>query len=179
MARQVRQGETSDWRQYWNTDSAKHPQEPKHEELCRDALLSDLQLRLPLGINALPEGQYANDRRADIRVCYGGLNMPIEIKKNSHRDLRTAMHGQLIGQYAQDPGADGHGIYLAFWFGPEWTTASPPPPEGNRPNTAEGLQKRLCATLPNADARKLSVVVDTSKPQTGSWEIHEKAEAVS
>ena len=173
LARQVRQGETSDWRQYWNTDSAKHPQEPKHEDLCRDALLSDLQLRLePLGIHAQPEGQYANDRRADIRICYKGLNLPIEIKKNSHRKLWTAMHGQLIGQYAQAPGANGHGIYLVFWFGAERTKARSP--KGDHPNTAKELEKCLRATLSNADARKISVVaVDASKPPTESLETHE------
>ena len=163
LAKNIRQGETSDWRQYWNTDASKHPQEPKHEELCRDALLSDLQPRLaPLGIHAHPEGQCANDKRADIRICYEGLNLPIEIKKNSHRDLWTTMRSQLIGQYAQDPGAKGYGIYLVFWFGAEGTLASP---QGVRPNTAGELEKCLCATLPNAYVQKISVLaMDVSRP---------------
>ena len=164
LAKQIRHGETSDWRQYWNTDSAKNPQEPKHEELCRDALLSDLQERLPLGVNAQPEGQYANDGRADIQVWYERLNVPVEVKKNSHGNLWTAIHSQLIARYARDPGANGHGIYLVFWFGPEWTKATPS--EGRRPNTAKELEKSLDDTLSNAEARKkISVVViDVSKP---------------
>ncbi len=163
LAKQVRHGETSDWRQYWNTDSAKNPQEPKHEELCRDALLSDLQERLPLGVNAQPEGQYANDGRADIQVWYERLNVPVEVKKNSHGNLWTAIHSQLIARYARDPGANGHGIYVVFWFGLEWTKATPS--EGRRPNTAKELEKSLYGTLSNAERRKISVVViDVSKP---------------
>ena len=164
LAKQIRHGETSDWRQYWNTDSAKNPQEPKHEELCRDALLSDLQERLPLGVNAQPEGHYANDGRADIQVWHERLNVPVEVKKNSHRNLWTAIHSQLIARYARDPSANGHGIYLVFWFGPEWTKATPS--EGRRPNTAKELKKSLDDTLSNAEVRKkISVVViDVSKP---------------
>ena len=164
LAEQIRHGETSDWRQYWNTDSAKRPQEPKHEELCRDALLSDLRSYLaPHGVSAQPEGQYANDKRADIRICCERLNVPIEIKKNSHRDLWTAIRSQLIAQYARDPGANGHGIYLVFWFGPKRTKAMPP--TGARPNTAKALEECLCAQLSAAEARKISVVVvDVAQP---------------
>ena len=164
LAEQIRHGETSDWRQYWNTDSARHPQEPKHEELCRDALLSDLRPRLaPLGVSAQPEGRYANDKRADIRICCEGLNVPIEIKKNSHKDLWAAIRSQLIARYARDPGANGHGIYLAFWFGPERAKAMPP--TGARPNTAKALEESLCAQLSADEARKTSVVVvDVAQP---------------
>lgn len=166
LGRRIRHGETSDWRQYWNTNSATRPTEPKHEGLCRDALLSDLLLSLmPLGINAQPEGQYKNDKRADIRVFYEGLNVPIEIKNNYHRELWTALHDKLIGQYAKDPGANGHGIYLAFWFGPEWTEVTSP--KGERPKTAAELQRSLSDTLSRAEARKISVlVIDVSKPPT-------------
>ena len=168
LAGNIRHGKTSDWRQYWNTDSARHPKEPKHEGLCRDALLSDLLLRLaPLGINAEPEGQYGNDRRADIRICYAGLNVPIEVKNSYHRELWTALHHKLICQYAQEPGANGHGIYLVFWFGPKWTKATPP--QGVGPKTAQELEKSLCDTLSNAEARKVSVVVvDVSDPSVDS-----------
>ncbi|MCY4613305.1 MAG: hypothetical protein OXB94_06775, partial [Nitrospira sp.] len=58
VAKRIRDGNTSDWRQYWNGDS------PKHEDLCRDMLLSDLRLKLePLGIDAQPEVRYADDNR--------------------------------------------------------------------------------------------------------------------
>ena len=73
MAKRVRDGNTSDWRQYWNMNSPKQPVTPKHEDLCRDALLSDLRLKLErvevhVKINAQREGSYADDKRADICV---------------------------------------------------------------------------------------------------------------
>ena len=58
------------------------------------------------------------DRRSDIRVDYNAaFHVPIEIKKNTHSDLWSAMHDQLIRYYCSDPDTDGFGIYLVFWFG--------------------------------------------------------------
>ena len=72
IARKIRGGPTSDWRQYWNVDQYNRPTCEKPEDACRDNLLSDLQDRLKqLDIDAQPEGQYANDKRADIRVSCG------------------------------------------------------------------------------------------------------------
>ena len=101
MTKRIRDGNTSDWRQYWNMDSPNKPDTPKHEELCRDALLSDLRLKLEqvevhVKINAQREGSYADDKRADIRVSYCDFNVPVEIKKSTHRDLWRAIQEQLI-----------------------------------------------------------------------------------
>ena len=63
IARKIRGGPTSDWRQYWNVDQYNRPTCEKPEDACRDNLLSDLQNRLEqLDIDAQPEGQYANDK---------------------------------------------------------------------------------------------------------------------
>ena len=163
LADQIRRGNTDDWSQYWNEPHKKSPT-PKHEDRCRDALLSDLQLRLRLlqGVDAQPEGQYANDKRADIRVSYEDFQVPVEIKKNMHRDLWSALRNQLIAQYTIDPNTDGYGIYLVFWFGKDRTQ---PPPSGTRPANAEELKNRLEATLSPDEARKISVcVIDVSRP---------------
>ena len=118
LSLKIRDGSTSDWRQHWNTDQYKRPTEPKHEDLCRDAVLSDLRDRLGrLGIDAQKEGSYAEDRRSDIRVSFAVFNVPVEIKRSCHRDLWTAVRSQLIAKYTRDPGAEGYGIYLVFWFG--------------------------------------------------------------
>ena len=54
--------------------------EAGHEDHCRDALLSDLRYRMRgLGIAAEPEGRYASEKRADIRVSGDGFNVPVEI----------------------------------------------------------------------------------------------------
>ncbi len=108
LGREIHDGNTSDWRQYWNVDLHNRAQDPKPEEACRDALLSDLRQRLaPKGVHAQPEGTYADDKRADICVSYNGFNVPTEIKKSSHDDLWKAIRSQLIEKYTRDPGASG------------------------------------------------------------------------
>ena len=161
LADQIQKGSTStdDWRQYWNLDSYGRPEEPRPENSCRDALLSDLQQRLHRDIDAQPEGHYANDKRADIRVSYGGFQVPIEVKKNTHRDLWKAMRDQLMAQYTSAPETDGYGIYLVFWFGKQYTQ---PAPSGKRPADAKELKKRLEATLSAGQKRVKSRSVSST-----------------
>ena len=164
LADQIRRGNTDDWRQYWN-EPHKKPPTPKHEDHCRDALLSDLRQRLPQGVDAQREGQYANDKRADIRVSYEDFQVPVEIKKNMHQDLWSAPRNQLIAQYTIDPDTDGYGIYLVFWFGEIDGRRTQPPPSGTQPTNAEELKERLKATLSPDQALKISVcVIDVSRP---------------
>jgi hypothetical protein len=166
MADRIRNGSTDDYRQFWNEGPHRQLESPKHEDACRDALLSDLQQQLaPHGVDAQPEGHYADDKHADIRVARGGMDgfaVPIEIKKNSHTNLWHAIHDQLIAQYTRDPPADGFGIYLVFWFGADKTK---PPPSGRRPATAEEMVDRICATLSVEERRKISICgIDVTKP---------------
>ena len=151
---------TDDWRQYWNEDSYGRPQKPKHEESCRDALLSDLSKRLPEGVNGEPESRYANRTRADIRVRYQDFSVPVETKKSTHRDLWSALRNQLMTDYAKEPASGGYGIYLVFWFGGDSVT---PPPDGEFPITPIELQARLEETLSEEEVRKITVyVIDVS-----------------
>ena len=163
IGERVRTGNTDDWRQYWNEDPNGRPQKPKHEDACRDALLSDLRQRLPHEIDAQPEGQYANDKRSDMRVAYSDFNLPIEVKKNTHRDLWSAPREQLISKYTSDPNTEGYGIYLVFWFGAALTQASA---AGPRPAAPEELRRQLEATLTDDEARKISIcVIDVADPK--------------
>ena len=76
LARQIRDGSTSDWRQYWKTGV----EEPEHEDTCRDWLLSDLRHDLErYGLYGEEEGQYAEDKRSDIKVFGAGGAVPVEI----------------------------------------------------------------------------------------------------
>ena len=163
LACEIRTSNTDDWRQYWNENPREDTPSPKHEDQCRDALLSDLRKILPDGVDAQPEGQYANNRRSDIRVAYGeAFNVPVEIKKNQHRDLWRAIHNQLIKHYVSDPNTGGYGIYLVFWFGPDFTKT--PPPQGRRPKTANDLKERLEETLSEDQKRRITVsVVDVAR----------------
>ena len=169
---QIRSGNTDDWRQYWNEDSYGRPTEPKPEKSCRSALLSDLQQRLPEDVDAPPEGQYANEKRADIRVFCHGFQVPVEVKKNNSRDLWSALRHQLIGQYVRDPATDGYGIYLVLWFGQSGEVnraRMPPPPTGALPRSTGELKERLEATLTRDEKRKIAVcVIDVSPGGRGS-----------
>ncbi len=161
LAEQIHNSSTNDYRQYWKGIENDHPVR-KAENDCRDAFLSDLQKRLaPLEISAQPEGHYVNEKRADIRVSYDkrsvSFNVPIEVKCNDSPDLWHAIHNQLIPKYTRDPGAQGYGIYLVFWFGPKGT---PPPPEGTRPKSKKDLEDKLIAQLSNHEAKlRISVFV--------------------
>ena len=159
----IRHGSTNDWRQYWNPDGSERQGKPKDENVCRDALLSDLRYKLgPLGILAVSEGRYADEKRVDIQVSYGGFNVPVEIKKSNHRNLWSAIRNQLIAKYSQDPGAGGSGIYLVLWFGEEYCQL---PESGVRPRNAAELQERLRGTLSPEEARLISIcVVDVARP---------------
>ena len=167
VARSIRHTNTNDWRQFWNEDEHGRPTGPKREESCRDALLSHLKRLLPAEVEAQPEGRYAADRRADIRLSCPGFHVPIEIKKQSHPALYRAVRDQLVARYAQDPATGGHGIFLALWFGdPEKT---PLDDTATRPGSAEELRQRLEACLarqlPPQQLRKIAVrVIDVSKP---------------
>ncbi len=162
----IRDGSTSDWRQYWNWDRKSHRRclGPMHEDHCRDRLLSDLRSRVgPLGIDAAPEGRYADEKRSDIRVSCDGFNVPVEIKKSNHRNLWSAIRNQLIAKYTRDPGASGHGIYLVFWFGKD---CCQPPKSGSRPGSAAELEKHLRDTLSAEEARMIRVcVIDVTDPR--------------
>ena len=169
---QIRNGNTDDWRQYWNENSHGRTTEPKPENSCRDALLSDLKQRLPEDVDASPEGHYANDKRADIRVFCRGFQAPVEVKKDSHPKLWSALRDQLIAQYVRDPATDGYGIYLVLWFGQSGEVdraRMPPPPSGTRPRSPGELQARLVATLTRDEKRKIAVcVMDVSPGGRGS-----------
>ena len=161
----IRDGSTSDWRQYWNVDRHNRSTNPKPEDACRDALLSDLRERVGRsGIDAQPEGVYADDNRSDIRVGFADFNVPVEIKRSCHRDVWTALRSQLIAKYTRDPGAAGHGIYLVFWFG-DTEKCRPTKCSGWTPETAEDVRGRIQQSLDDRDAHLISIcAVDVSAP---------------
>lgn len=161
IAKKIRDGNTNDYRQYWSYgEDHKTLTKPKPENDCRDALLSDLKERIgKLRVDAQKEGYYVEDKRSDIKVSFGGasgFNVPIEIKKDSHKDLWSAIQEQLVARYVRDPGTDGYGIYLVFWFGGK---GMQPPRDGRKLRTATELEDHLRRTLEPEDKRRILVCV--------------------
>lgn len=158
----LRGGDSNPWRQFWNVDRYSRPTEARPENACRDALVDELRSRLSPEVTVAPESRHASDTQSDIDAWCSDVKVPIEIKKNSHRDLWSALRRQLIGQYTTDRATSGYGIYLVLWFGASETK---PPPDGRRPATPEELRKSLERELTDDEARKISVIVmDVTKP---------------
>lgn len=166
MMDDIRRGNSSGWRRFWNVDEHNRPQRPKPEDACRDSLVWDLRAKLEsYDIDVQPEPHYANDKRADIRVAYRNSNVPVEIKRSCHRDLWSAIRTQLISKYAIDPGTGGYGIYLVFWFGNTEHCNPTPPPSGTIPTGPAELEERLKLSLSSREKNKIQVcVIDVAKP---------------
>lgn len=164
MCDELRGGNTDPWRPFWNEDPHGRLTGAKPEDSCRDALLTNLQLRLPDDVDAARESSYAANTRSDIRVSYGGFNVPIEIKKDCHPDLWKAMRNQLMAKYTPEPATEGYGIYLVLWFADPDKPARRNP-DGGRPSSPEELRQWLEQDLSPEEARKVSVIVmDVTKP---------------
>lgn len=156
---------TNIYKQFWNEDSYGRTLEPKPEESCRHVFLELLRTRLnPLKISCEPEGHMVSDKRADIIVSLPGIKIPIEIKRDYHRDVWTALNGQLDKLYTKNPDAAGYGIYLVFWFGsarpnalPRLTKIMP------QPKNASAMENMLNETVPVEKRNCLSaIVIDVS-----------------
>ena len=156
LGREISHGNTDDWRQFWNEDSHRRRTTPKHEESCRNALLSDLRRRLPAGVDAQPEARYARGNRSDFRVFFGSHAIPVEVKKDSHPKLWSAVAEQLVPKYASAPESSGFGVYLVLWHG---QGKMPVPPVGRRPKTPEALRDHLQEQLTGPHRHKVSVLV--------------------
>jgi len=164
IADQIRNDNDDGFRAFWNVEN-KQPTGKREENLCRDALLTRLrELLKPFGIDCQPEGDYANDKRADIRLSFlNEFELPIEIKRDDNRALWTALRSQLMGQYTSSPKASDYGIYLVLWFGMSDLPATRD--GGKKPISPENLQARLEAQLDPKERKRIFVrVLDVSWP---------------
>ena len=165
-ALRIRTANSNDWSQYWNQDSRGEPLDPKAEEPCRDALHAALRPLLSGQANIEPEGQQVNRTRADLVITAGEFKIPIEVKKNSHPKLWSAINDQLIPNYTLDPATGGYGIYLVFWFGVAHQRKRS---DGVQPATPQELAQLLSESLNEDQRRKIDIcVVDASRPGSGS-----------
>jgi hypothetical protein len=163
IAQEIRGKNDNGYQKFWN-EKNKQKNGRKHEEFCRDELLTRLESHLnAFGIDCMPEGKYVDNKRADIRLSHGGdkLDLPIEIKCNDNVTLWTNLHKQLIEQYTIEPNTAGFGIYLVLWFGVQ---RRPPPTDGGKQaQSPEELRQRLEGLLSPELQQRIAVrVLDVS-----------------
>ena len=151
--------DTNSLRPFWRHSTAGD-QQPITENECRDLLLGELRYRLEgQNVSLHKEAAHANDTRADLRtesmVAGQKKVVPIEIKKEDHRELWTAWRDQLESRYMTDPAAEGVGIYLVLWFG----HSPKADPQGVVPASTKELEERLTSLVPPEDRVRLQVCV--------------------
>jgi len=117
------------------------------------------------GIQAEPEGRYAEQKRADIKILYSRFNLPIEIKRHYHKELWNAPIYQLKKLYMRDPAAGQRGRFLVFWYGTDYKNPPCPPRGISMPNTAKELELALEHLIPERDKELIRIIVfDVSRP---------------
>jgi len=164
----IRYGNTDIYKNFWNEDSHTNVIKPKVEDTCRDRLIDQLKpYYANFHIRVEPEGHMASDKRADIVLLKShDQKLPLELKCDTHDELWTACEKQLDRMYTRDPGAQGYGIYIVFWFGAKRTKGIKKPPEGiAQPCSPEELRESLKSLIKPEDRNRLDVfILDVTQP---------------
>jgi hypothetical protein len=156
---------TDHYKRFWNETSRGAPTNPKPEESARHVLVDLLRPRLaPFGVAVEPEGHMAHGKRADIAMLCPGIKVVIELKRDYHAEVWSAIGQQLERFYTRDPDARGYGIYGVFWFGEHRPSAMPHPPAPHqRPATAAAMLAILMELVPiEKRDRIVPIVIDVS-----------------
>jgi hypothetical protein len=154
-------GNLDSYKRFWSENRHGKITSPKNEESCRDALVELLRPRLaPHKIRVEPEGHLAKDKRADIAIFGPGMKLVVELKRDYHADVWTAIREQLDRFYTRDPEAQGFGVYGVFWYG----SRRPKPvrklaPNKLAPTSAADMQKQLESLRDVARNKKIKIFV--------------------
>lgn len=162
---EIRHGNTDGYKTFWNIGAhGKATDEHVDENTARDRLLEYLRPKFRhLDIVAEPEVRYAEDKRADIAVYSRGMKLPIEIKRDDHKEIWAAAENQLKRQYSRDPASEGNGVYLVLWL--DGKGMKTPPKGVKKPTNARELEEGLQLAIPESSAGLIDVVViDASVP---------------
>jgi hypothetical protein len=139
---------------FWNEDEHGRGTKEKCENSARDVLMGLLAYRLaPYGVDVQPEGSMRDSKRVDILLNHGDLKLVIELKRESHANLWTAVQDQL-DRYTRLPQTCGRGIFGVFWYGKTHSTS----PE----TLCEDLRKSIG---PRMSERIKVFVLDVSVPK--------------
>lgn len=157
----ARYNDTDSWVTFFKDDRKT----PLAEEQCRDRIIDYLRA-LEGKIKFTPEKHLGGDREGDIACEYGAWHLPIEVKGQWHNDLWSAADAQLAAQQASDHLAQGYGIFLVLWFGPNGKPLKGPPRGSGvkPPKTTVELEAALSRHSPAVQSGKIRVkVIDLSR----------------
>lgn len=110
------------------------------------------------------ESVAAAEKRADMQATVIVQSerriSPVEIKKDSHKEVWSAWRDQLEPRYLRNPAAGGVGMYLVLWFGHKTKVG----PDGQRPRSAQEMAESLNALIPaEYTAHIVGLVIDLSR----------------
>ena len=136
--RYIRHSNLDKYKVYWSGRGSALGK-PRDEDFCRDRLVEYLRGRLvPMGLWIEPEGHMAADKRADIVVfAPHGLKLPVEVKRDMHRELWVAAKEQLERLYARDPSGRIRSL-CSFLFWPRQEMQHPATSGRGRPDRLAG-----------------------------------------
>lgn len=94
--------------------------------------------------------------------CLSHFQVPVELKKDSHRDRPHSRPSPAPACSAPATGCAWRSTSRVFWFGANGT---PPPPDNPPPRCGRELERRLSESLTAAEARRIAVrVIDVARP---------------
>lgn len=169
LERNFRTDNTNGFKSFWNEEQHRVTS-PKPEDAARDVLISNLRACVQsLAIQVEPEGLMANDKRADIILSSNRIKIPVEIKRDYHKDVWSACENQLESLYSIHPQADGYGIFLVIWYGNERRAENkiPLPPKvisNKRPESATEMQAMLESMIDVDKQHRIRVKVFDASP---------------
>jgi hypothetical protein len=170
LAAEMHASSTNPYQHFWNLKGKKaatpiepYPEEdPRYEEVGRNYLVDRLKPMLAkYDVAVEPEALQAHEKRADMKLSFihqgRSYYLPIEIKRDYHREMWKTIRQQLIPLYTISPETDGRGLYLVLWFNfkklPTHPQGLPPP------RSATELAAMLTATLTPAERKLIDVFV--------------------
>ncbi|MDP3330973.1 MAG: hypothetical protein Q8S55_03090 [Methylococcaceae bacterium] len=170
LAEEMHGGSTNRYQHFWNlkgkkTLAPKEPyseEDPRFEEVGRNYLVDLLKPMLAkYDVTVEPEALQAHEKRADMKLSFihegRSYYLPIEIKRDYHRELWKTIHQQLIPRYTISPETEGRGLYLVLWFNYK---KLPTHPQGlPLPKLSTDLAEMLKATLTPEERKLIDVFV--------------------
>src|SRR5450830_1895041 len=110
----------------------------------------------------LVQCQKPNQRTAHVSIssCRAARGQIYRLKRNGISILTYGLlrkHNCKVMR--QHKGADGHGIYLVFWFGSEYKQTPPVPKTQEKPDTAMKMEAILYDRLPEVLRLRTEVIV--------------------